>query len=447
MPLTMPTAMPTDFRLYRSNSLEVLAGVLADALRDPAPGQPLLAPDTLLIPQPAMRRWLQATLAAEYGIAANLEFLTPGEFVARALDANVGAAADDLDTASLQWRLYAALTDPVLCAQPALARIAAYLAGPASQAPDPLKPWTLAGELAGVFEKYQAWRRDWLLRWDDGADPDDPQAILWRAAMAGRRHRARRIQDYLARFADGEARPAGLPTRLFAFATINISPDVLRVLATQARSGTLHFFLPTPSQAYWGDLPAPRARLRPGIDPGADAGDNPLLRDWGASGREFVSLLGGYEVVHPSAEIDAWADPLQPRPGQRGGLLQRIQADVFAGHGSLPHDPIAQLDTDDPSLQFHACHTRLRELQVLHDRLHALLEDARFDPPLQPRQIAVLAPDIDPYAPYLDAVFGGRGHRGAIPYALADTSPLADEPLAGLFLRLLALPASRFGLE
>ena len=447
MPLTMPTAMPTDFRLYRSNSLEVLAGVLADALRDPAPGQPLLAPDTLLIPQPAMRRWLQATLAAEYGIAANLEFLTPGEFVARALDANVGTAADDLDTASLQWRLYAALTDPVLCAQPALARIAAYLAGPASQAPDPLKPWTLAGELAGVFEKYQAWRRDWLLRWDDGADPDDPQAILWRAAMAGRRHRARRIQDYLVRFADGEARPAGLPTRLFAFATINISPDVLRVLATQARSGTLHFFLPTPSQAYWGDLPAPRARLRPGIDPGADAGDNPLLRDWGASGREFVSLLGGYEVVHPSAEIDAWADPLQPRPGQRGGLLQRIQADVFAGHGSLPHDPIAQLDTDDPSLQFHACHTRLRELQVLHDRLHALLEDARFDPPLQPRQIAVLAPDIDPYAPYLDAVFGGRGHRGAIPYALADASPLADEPLAGLFLRLLALPASRFGLE
>ena len=57
MPLTMPTAMPTDFRLYRSNSLEVLAGVLADALRDPAPGQPLLAPDTILIPQPAMRRW------------------------------------------------------------------------------------------------------------------------------------------------------------------------------------------------------------------------------------------------------------------------------------------------------------------------------------------------------------------------------------------------------
>ena len=117
--------------------------------------------------------------------------------------------SDDLDAARLQWRLYAALTDASLLARPAMSQMAAYLAGG-----DPLKPWSLAGELAGVFEKYQAWRRDWLLRWDDGADPDDPQAILWRAAMAGRRHRASRIQDYLARFADGEARPAGLPTRL-----------------------------------------------------------------------------------------------------------------------------------------------------------------------------------------------------------------------------------------
>ena len=41
----MPGPAP-DFRLYHSNALDVLAGLLADALRTPAPGQPLLAPDT-----------------------------------------------------------------------------------------------------------------------------------------------------------------------------------------------------------------------------------------------------------------------------------------------------------------------------------------------------------------------------------------------------------------
>ncbi|MDN5781336.1 MAG: exodeoxyribonuclease V subunit gamma, partial [Luteimonas sp.] len=443
-----------DFRLYHSNALDVLAALLAEELRTPVPGQPLLAPDTILIPQVAMRRWLQATLAARHGIAANLEFLTPGEFVARALAANLGPASNELDAESLHWRLYAALLDPALRARPALAQLAAYLDGD-----DPLKVWTLAGELAGVFGKYQAWRRDWLLRWEAGVDPDDPQAILWRSVVAGHTHRARRIQDYLARFGSGFGDdagrvPVGLPPRLFAFATLNVSPDVLRVMATQARAGTLHFYLPTPTKEYWGDLQSRGARLRAGDEPfGDDAAENPLLRDWGAAGRDFMALLGSYEVVHPSGEIAAYVDPdastapTLAEGGLRDSLLHRLQADLFHRRAQPSGAPRDAVDPADPSLQFHACHTRLRELQVLHDRLRALLEDKRFDPPLQPREIAVLAPDIDPYVPYLDAVFGDRISGQAIPWAMADASPLAGEPLAAAFLRLLALPVSRFGLD
>ncbi len=432
------TAAP-DFRLYHSNALDVLAGLLADALRTPADGQSLLAPDIILIPQVAMRRWLQATLAQRHSIAANLEFLTPGEFVARALEANLGPSDDDLDAATLRWRVYAALRDPVLMARPALAQLSSYLADG-----DAVKPWALAGELANVFEKYQAWRRDWLLRWEDGADPGDPQAILWRAVASGHAHRARRIQDYLARFASGEALPTGLPSRLFVFATLNVSPDVLRVIATQARIGTLHFYSPTPSAEYWGDLQSLGARLRAGEDPFADANENPLLRDWGAAGRDFMALIGSGEVVHPSGEINAYADPAQGGGDLHDGLLRRMQGDLFHRRAATAVE--ARID-NDPSLQFHACHTRLRELQVLHDRLRALFDDPRFDPPLQAREIAVMAPDIDPYLPYLDAVFGGQRQGDAIPYAVADASPLAEESLAEVFLRLLALPASRFGLE
>jgi len=461
----MQDARP-DFRLYPSNALDLLAGLLAAELRQPVPGQSILTPEVILIPQVAMRRWLQATLAAEHGVAANLEFLTPGEFVARALEANpeqasgpvLGKAQDELDAATLHWRLYAALTDPAVLADPALAQLAAYLHGD-----DALKPWALAGELAGVFEKYQAWRRDWLLRWEAGADPADPQAVLWRHVAAGSAYRARRIQAYLDRFERG-ALPQGLPRRVFAFATLNVSPDVLRVLATQARVGTLHFYLPTPAQGYWGDLQALRPRRRVDVDAGnaaidglldATGGENPLLQAWGAAGRDFMAMLGSYEVVHPSAEIDVYADPLATgqRPLRAGGLgdslLKRMQSDLFHRRRPAVPAPLAALDRTDPSLQVHACHTRLRELQVLHDQLRGLLEDPRFDPPLQPRQIAVLAPDIDPYIPYLEAVFGAsQDAPGArIPYALADTSPLAGEPLAEVFVRLLGLPVSRFGLN
>lgn len=455
-PLRQDVRHMDDFRLYPSNALDVLAGLLAAELRKPVEGAALLAPDTILIPQVAMKRWLQATLAAEYGIAANLEFITPGEFVARALEANLGPAAGDLDMAAMQWRLYGALIDPAVRAQPALRTLAAYL-GDA----DPLKPWSLAGELASVFEKYQAWRRDWLLRWEAGAEPDDAQAVLWRAVAQGLPHRARRIGDYLARFDRADAPlPAGLPRRLFAFATLNVSPDVLRVLATQARAGTLHFYLPTPAAGWWGDLQTVRERLRAGAAGPAlfadTVRDNPLLQAWGAAGRDFMAVLGGYEVVHPQAEIEAWVDPLQGerRPLAAGGLgdslLRTLQSDLLHRRAPVPVRTVP--DHADPSLQVHACHTRLRELQVLHDQLRALLEPGspegrRFDPPLQPREIAVLAPDIDPYVPYLEAVFGGSGRDDALPWALADTSPLAGEPLAEVFLRLLDLPIARFGLD
>lgn len=440
----MPAAAPPDFRLYPSNALQLLAALLADELRRPVPGQSPLTPEVVLIPQVAMRRWLQATLAAEYGIAANLEFLTPGEFVARALEANLGPAGDDdLDAASLQWRLYGALEAPALRRDPALATLDAWMADG-----DPLKPWRLAGELAGVYEKYQAWRRDWLLRWEAGADRDDPQARLWRAVAAGRDYRARRIDAYLARFGrDDGPLPQGLPKRLLVFATLNISPDVLRVLATQARVGTLHFYLPTPAQGYWGDLQTLRERRRDGDTDlfADDVQENPLLQAWGAAGRDFMALLGDYDVVHPRAEIDVYADPLADDGPDT--LLRRLQSDLFNRRAPASPPPRAVPDLADASLQVHACHTRLRELQVLHDQLRALLDDPRFDPPLQPREIAVLAPDIDPYVPYLDAVFGGSGHDDALPWALADTSPLASEPVAEVFLRLLDLPLSRFGLD
>ncbi|MDR6841748.1 exodeoxyribonuclease V subunit gamma [Pseudoxanthomonas sacheonensis] len=441
----------SDFRLYHSNALDVLAGLLAAELRQPVPGQPLLAPDIVLIPQVAMRRWLQATLAAEYGIAANLEFLTPGEFVQRALDANVAGAADDLGADALRWQLYAALTDAAVLREPALQPLRRYLGSD-----DALKPWSLAAELASVFEKYQAWRRDWLLGWEAGQAPRDPQAALWRRIAGGRAHRARRIDDYLARFGqagDGNATlPADLPPRLFAFATLNVSPDVLRVIATQARVGVLHFYMPTPTRSYWGDLQTVGQRLRAQeSDPfGAVESDNPLLQAWGAAGRDFIGVLGSYEVVHPSGEIAAYADPEQRRDDRpdRDSLLQRLQRDLLHRRPP-PSTPWRDaVDVHDPSLQVHASPTRLREVQVLHDQLRGLLEDTRYDPPLQPREIAVLAPDIDPYAPHIEAVFGGlAGSADFIPYALADTSPLASEPLAEVFLHLLALPISRFGLN
>jgi len=451
-----------DFRLYHANSLEVLAVLLAEEIRKPVPGQPLLVPETVLIPQAAIRRWLQATLAARHGITANLEFLTPGEFVARALKANVAGEGGDLDVGGLHWRLYAALGDVEVLRQPVLRAMAEHVCTETGT-PDPLRAWALAGELAAAFEKYQAWRRDWLLQWDEGAEPDNPQAVLWRQVTGGMSHRARRIQAYLDGFeAPHQPRPQKLPKRLFAFATLSVSPDVLRVIATQARVGTLHLYVPSPTPGEWGDLVTraeQRQYLRDVAEGAADGvfaepvPEHRLLQAWGGAGRDFMRMLATLEVISPNFDLPAYVDPLadtRPTLAQGGladSLLHRLQGDLFhrrpVPSGALRDTP----RLDDPSVQLHACHTRLRELQVLHDQLRALLDDPRFDPPLEPREIAVLAPDIAAYAPYLGSVFAHPGEPDWLSWTLADTRPLDTEPLAEGFMQLLHLPISRFGLN
>ena len=457
------TPARTDFRLYHGNDLELLAGLLAAELARPAPGAAVLAPDTILIPQPAMRRWLQKHLAQVHGIAANLRFLAPGEFVRDVLDANLPAeeAAAVGDAARMRWRLWRLLADPVRMRAPIFAPLQPVLGGEsASPAERALAAWQLAGELADSFEKYQAWRRDWLRAWDRGEGRKDWQAELWRLATKGLAHRARRLDAYLARYGEGgddapaSAVPVGLPPRLFAFATQNVSPDVLRVIASAARAGPLHFYFLSPVQGWWGDLRTARERLREADD--ADAAfaadrENPLLRANGAAGRDFLRTLFSYDVVHPDYEQPVYEGP---DPAKRTGLLHRLQRDLL--HRAVPpHAPApGSVDTRpafvpsgvaDASLQVHSCHTRLREVQVLHEQLRALLE---ADPALQPRDIAVLTPDIDDYAPFVQAVFGGDAQaRDAIPFALADGSTLATQPLADAFLQLLDLPQARFAVN
>lgn len=427
-----------DFRLYHSNDLGLLAQLLAQQLREPVADGAILQPDQVLIPQAAMKRWLLKVLAERHGIAANLEFLTPGEYVGKVLAANLDASEDaaTLNPELLQWRLYAVLHEPAALAHPALAAtLAGYLHGEGRA----LKAWTLAGTLADAFAKYQAWRRDWLLRWDRGGDPDDWQAELWRRASAGRRHRARAIDTFLRRHAAADAPlPQGLPARVFAFACLNVSPDVLRVLATSARASTLHFYLPMPTRRYWGDLRSLRERLAAHDPEPLPSDENPLLAQWGRAGRDFVATLFSDDTL-AVRDVEAYAEPDASK-----GLLQWLKRDLLHRQAPAAQGDASALHRDG-SLQIHACHTRLRELQVLHDQLRALLE---ADPTLQARDIAVMAPDIDAYAAHVAAVFGAaQGSARFIPYTLADASALAHSPLADLLLRVLALPQARLGVN
>ena len=105
------------------------------------------------------------------------------------------------------------------------------------------------------------------------------------------------------------------------------------------------------------------------------------------------------------------------------------------------------LAAGDRSVQVHACHGVARQVDVLREVLLGLLAD---DPTLEPRDVLVMCPDIETYAPLIEAGFGlgevvgDSGHPAhRLRVRLADRSPVQTNPLLGVAAALLDLAGGR----
>ncbi|WP_037044599.1 exodeoxyribonuclease V subunit gamma, partial [Pseudomonas sp. BAY1663] len=423
--------------LYHAPDLETLGELattlLAQPLADP------FAPARVVVPSQGMGRWLTLELARKQGIAMQLDIQLPASFVWDLSRAVLGSLPEQsaFTPASLTWRLYGWLCEP---ANLALApRLAQYLDGG-----DERRRLSLAAKIADTFDQYLLYRDDWLAAWERSETlelgPDEAwQALLWRELTKdGHPHRARLLGDLLQRLYRDEAL-AGLPERLLVFGISSLPPHHLRVLDGLARHIDVVVCALNPSREAWGEIRDVRELAR---QPESAADDwyldvgHPLLASLGKQGRDFFDALfglGGQEIGLYSEDADLRDD----------SLLHALQHDILRLRTRLPDERMTLAD-DDRSLEVHIAHSPLREVEILHDQLLA-----RFaaDPALSPDQVVVLTPDIERYAPFIEAVFAVREGVPRIPYSLADRSLRAEVPLIEAFLQLLLLAQSRFAAE
>jgi exodeoxyribonuclease V gamma subunit len=416
-------------RLTQSNRLETLAARLATALDRPAVDP--LVPEIVVVPNGGMARWLSLAIARAHGVCANVRFELPAAFVWDVIGRVVGprAALDVFDPSVLAWQVFDVLGR--LEASPRFATLHAYVDG------DGDRPrWELARRIAGVFDQYLVYRPDWIRRWEAG-EGEEWQPELWRRLVAARAepHRVRRLDALVAALAEGSIEGAALPDRVFVFGVPVMPPAWVAVLGHLAARIDVDAYLLSPSPEYWRELvtereiagrtrtiDAERAHLETG---------NPLLVGLGRQGAEFQDLMAEWDPH----TIDDFVAPDETT------LLGTVQADIHAtrDRGSLAGG--AGAHADDGTIQVHACHGPMREVEILYDQLLGLFDR---HPDLGPSDVVVMMPDVEAYAPCIDAVFATAPRERAIPYSIADRSLRAERPLVAAFLALLELPASRY---
>ena len=450
----------SQLRIVRATGVEELAGHLVGQLLADPPADPLAGIE-VTVPGRGIQRWLVQRLAedlgrdgAEAGVCANVTFPFLGSVLERSIRAVLGepeGARDPWKPDRLVWPLLELLDD--LPADPELAPLRTHLTEEGQ--PALARRFPLARRIADLFDRYSLYRPELVRAWTQAAGTQAAgtqaagtqgawtgpggrelpagvrwQPWLWRELV--RRLDApdpeRRLTAALTALDEGAlVRPEELPAAITVFGIYGLPPRHLDLLVALGEHRAVTLYLLTGCPHWAPDRPAP-------------APANALLA---ASGR---SAADAHTVVASRLGERVPAVAVPDHAEAAGSMLSVLQADLLADRrrGEGGQAPRHRLDPDDRSVQIHAAHGPMRQLEVLREVLLGLLED---DPTLEPRDIVLLFADVPTYAPLLAAAFPSGGAAGdgppALPVRVADRSLRERTGVGQVLLNVLELATGR----
>ena len=439
--------------LYTSNQLEQLSGLLSSITSVPLDN--VFTKETVVVQNAGMARWLSMQLADTTGISANIEYLFPAEFMWKIL--RIVSSDSDISKESqctpdtLQYHLMEELS----LNYNNYPELHHYIKNhkqdhieEKSLTEDTLDEdaiWQLSVEMAQIFDQYLFFRSEWIEKWEstrgEGIAEKDWQARLWLRCV-----KDKKLIHWLAlqkQFKESLStiKKEDLPERVTFFSMPALSPGYLDLLGDLSKKVDIYLYMINPSKdIYWGDILSEKAQTKLSAEElqYAEVG-NPLLASMGKQGRDFIQqLIELGECEHVSTLTNDFHNTSESR--HHFSLLKYLQKDISTL--SQPKEITTYNKAKDNSIQFNACHTIMREVEVLYDQI---LDALNTDTSLTPSDIVVMHPDIDVYTPYIETIFSNSHTR--LPYSIADCNPLNALQLIEALLKILKLPDARFDVE
>jgi exodeoxyribonuclease V gamma subunit len=432
--------------VHRAPRADLLADGLADLLRTPLPDP--FAQELVLVPARGVERWLSQRLShrlghapgREDGVCAGVEFRSPASLVSQVLDT---VEHDPWAPDHLVWPLLRVI-DAV--AGESWARVLCEHLGYGVEGEEGVlrrgRRYAVSRRLAGLFSAYAVQRPQLLADWEAGGSGDGGgealeldlawQPRLWRrlveevAAPSPVVRHAETVRGLRAGTLELD-----LPVRLSLFGHTRLSHTEAELLHAVGEQRDVHLWLPHPSQALWDLLRSTEPPVWRRDDHSHVGVAHPLLAAMARDVRETEGIL---------LAVGAGDGPALPDPVWPSTVLGHLQSQVAANREPSPSGLV------DDSVQVHACHGPARQVEVLREVILGLLAD---DPDLEPRDVLVMCPDIESYAPLITGAFGlGEAVAGSHPghqlrVMLADRSPTQTNPLLGVLAKLFDLADGR----
>ncbi len=426
--------------IHTSNHLEQLKKQYAELIKTPL--KDVFKTETVIVQNAGMARWLSIEMAKTTGISANTEYLFPAEYMWRLLRLVSPDIPEHSQCApdTLRFHIY----NELITSPDDYPELKHYITS--NDEVDELSSWELSCQIARLLDQYLFYREDWIQDWESNKSSENInhwQARLWNQCV-----KEKGLLHWLLlqkQFSENikEIDTHHLEERVSFFSMSALSPGYIDLLARVAEKTDIHIFIINPcADVYWGDIQSPKtyAKLEQTEQEYSDIG-NPLLASLGKQGRDFIDKLITIQdqgLTEEYIESEAYAST------QKQSLLNQIQQDIYA----LQEPSLIKNNIEgDDTIQFHACHTAMREVEVLHDQILSQLD---ADKDLAPSDIVVMMPDIEKYAPYIESVFSNSisdTSAQKLPFSIADRDPQNIFKIIQALNKLLSLPDSRFDVE
>lgn len=434
--------------VFKSNRVEYLIEELVRVVDQDRAGA--MQPDWIGIQSKGMKQWITLHLARSYGICANTRFIFPRQMIEFILNGfgplsglyDLDVQGDYVSKDTLFWPVFQKLADPE---KGALTAISPYLEDDASGK----KRFQLAHRITTLFEDYQIYRPQMLLEWQQNNNGLNDPAARWQCELWNGLNLKTtdlifgQIRLFLEQFDTSRIVQGYYPNQMSLFGISALPQYFLEVLNTVSGIMDINLFLMVPSNQYFFDIRSESDLSKLALTSDSDLDMNlmyyetghPLLASIGKSVQSFCRLLEQYDYLEPGPDLF-----VDPSDGNKLNMLQQIQADMFnlthrkSGEDELP----IQVNSEDRSIQIHACHSAMREAQVLKDLLWDAFEK---DPELHPDDIIVMMPDIEAYAPFIESVFSVEH---GLPIAVSDRRKRSESDLLKSFLKILSLSDGRY---
>ena len=419
---------------YFSNKMEVLLDILSKKYSKYSTS--IFSKEIIVIQTKGMAKWVSLEFALKLGIAANIEFLFPNNFiqlVSEYVNPQINKKAIK-EKWNLVFKIYNILKNKEVLNEKDFLPLKNYLKDDTDNA----KTLQLSFQIADTFDQYQIYRPQMIESWDKGVfnfrnkDLNKWQPLLWQKIFNNNElHRTSVFNELIEN--------VNKVDKLFekvSFFGISVLPPVhLKILEEISKKTDVDVYLLNPCREYWGDIKSDKeikyiVKRSKATQEGLILEEiNYLLASLGKLGREFNEMILECE----NSESFEYFEDIKVN-----SHLTQIQDDLLKLTNTDESEKLLW-NKKDKSISIHSCHSKMREIQILYDNILDVLNN---DEDVSPSDILVISPQIVDYVSIINSIFNNEDVK--IPYSISDLPDTFISFFMEVILSVARLLESRF---